>query len=139
MSCEAINIGTKDMPILYKFLVEKGRKDQSLLDQKYRILTTDDIVIGVRENGVLTQAFFIHFSDLHAVTHTIIGQYTNGTVKALDMLCAVCSSRTPEVIYHQFNLQFDAYNFSECYKKSRLGRFTVESDGQNFTIKYPEI
>ena len=137
---EAIFIDQKHMALLYKFLVEKSRTDQTLLDLKYRDLSADSIVIGARDNGVLVQAFFIQIDGLHAVTHKIIGSYSNGTVKILDMLCAVCSSRTPEVIYHQFNfLPADSYNFSECYSNSRLGRFTVGRDGQNFTIKYPEI
>ena len=131
MGSNAINIDINNMNLLNKFLSAQARKDLTL--------TNDDLIIGSVENGILVQAFFIHLDGLQAVTHKIIGSFSNGTVKILDMLCAVCSSRTPEVIYHQFNfLPNDAYNFSECYNKSRLGRFTVERNGQNFTIKYPE-
>ena len=139
---EAIKIDNRSMGALYKFLVEKARKSPQLLDAKYRNITESNIVIAARDNGVLVQAFFIQIEDSIATTHTILGPYSKGTVKILDMLCAICASQTPEIVEHQFILApSERYNFSECYKQCRLAKFTVDMIGGEcitYKIVYPQ-
>jgi hypothetical protein len=115
-------------------VIDQGRVHSEILNPKFRNLE-ERTIIGTLEDNKLIQTAFVQFHDDTSIVR-ILGQYSDETIKILNILCAISASHSPEIIHHSFIVPLsNVYNFSQVYAKSRLGTYTESKEMVDGTIK----
>lgn len=144
--------------LVYKFLSQDPQRIQAISSRDHHLRDRDGIAIACLSNGEIEQLVLSSVVDDRLpcsagqgrylmVTKSFYGRFGDHTLDIFDQLCAICSSRTPEIVDHKFLLtdQIRA-DFHAAFIRCRLHAFTVESSESTsgslhtltIRIRYPQ-
>lgn len=130
---------------LYHFLIKyKDTGGLQLLQKRGIFLSSQGSAIACLENKVLKQLLLCEFKDGICFTRSLNGDFGEHTIEVLDILCAVCSSRSPIISDHHMVIQpTHIEGFKQIWHKTRLGQMASNESwsGMIFRAKinYPIV